>query len=63
MSPPPDEEPAAPGVDTRPAPLGVKLAIGAFVALLAGGGLYLGLVRGEAIVIDLSALGGGIWCF
>ncbi|MEZ5856723.1 MAG: hypothetical protein R3D67_18995 [Hyphomicrobiaceae bacterium] len=35
----------------------------AVVALLMAGALYLIAVRGEAILVDLAALGGRIWCF
>lgn len=45
------------------APRGVGLGLAVVVALLLSGGLYLILVRGDAIFLDLAALSGLMFCF
>jgi hypothetical protein len=44
-------------------PDGVRWAVYAVVAALFAGALYLLSVRGEALLLDLSALGQRIFCF
>jgi hypothetical protein len=44
-------------------PVGVRLAVLAAVGLICLGALYLISVRGEALLLDLSALGARIFCF
>jgi hypothetical protein len=44
-------------------PGGVRLAVLAGVAFALGTALYLVSVRGEALLLDLSALGARIFCF
>jgi hypothetical protein len=44
-------------------PGGVRLAVFAAVGLMVGGALYLVSVRGEALLLDLSAIGQRIFCF
>ncbi|MFN3744701.1 MAG: hypothetical protein ACK4TL_08350 [Hyphomicrobiaceae bacterium] len=39
--------------------LGLALTLGGLVL----GALYLVAVRGEALLVDLAALGGRLWCF
>jgi hypothetical protein len=39
-----------------------RIGLAVVVVLLAGAG-YLISVRGEALIVDLAALGRGIWCF
>ena len=44
-------------------PAAVRLAVLAAVAVLCLGALYLIAVRGEALLVDLTALGARIFCF
>jgi hypothetical protein len=44
-------------------PAGVRLAVLAAAAAICLGALYLLAVRGEALLLDLSALGARIFCF
>jgi hypothetical protein len=44
-------------------PLGVRLTVLAAAGLICLGALYLISVRGEALLLDLSALGARIFCF
>ena len=44
-------------------PRPVRAALIAFVALLLAGALYLISVRGEALLLDLSALSQRMFCF
>jgi hypothetical protein len=44
-------------------PAGVRLAVLAAAAAICLGALYLISVRGEALLLDLSALGARIFCF
>jgi hypothetical protein len=44
-------------------PLGVRIAVLAAAGLVCLGALYLISVRGEALLLDLSALGSRIFCF
>ncbi|HEU4381014.1 MAG TPA: hypothetical protein VFR73_20785 [Hyphomicrobiaceae bacterium] len=44
-------------------PVGVRLAVLAVAGLICLGALYLISVRGEALLLDLSALGARIFCF
>jgi hypothetical protein len=43
-------------------PSGVRLAVLAVVGIICLGALYLVSVRGEALLLDLSALGARIFC-
>lgn len=45
------------------APLLVRRAGWAALGLVLAGAAYLILVRGEAIIVDLTALAGKVWCF
>jgi hypothetical protein len=44
-------------------PAGVRRALFGMVGLVLGGALYLIAVRGEALLVDLSALSQRIFCF
>jgi hypothetical protein len=44
-------------------PVAVRLAVLAVAGLICLGALYLISVRGEALLLDLSALGARIFCF
>lgn len=44
-------------------PAGVRFAVLAAAAAICLGALYLISVRGEALLLDLSALGARIFCF
>jgi hypothetical protein len=48
------------GVST---PAKARLAILGGVAAALAGAVYLLAVRGEALLLDLSALAGRVWCF
>ena len=54
----PESEPGG----TRPPPL-VRRAGWSVLGVLLAGAAYLILVRGEAMIVDLSALAGKVWCF
>lgn len=45
------------------APRVIRAAGFATLVLLAAGAAYLIAVRGEALIVDLSSLGRGMWCF
>ena len=45
------------------APRKLKVIGLSLMAFLFAGAVYLIAVRGEAIIVDLSALATGIWCF
>lgn len=45
------------------APVWAKLAVGGGTLAVVMGAVYLMAVRGEALLVDLSALAGRIWCF
>jgi hypothetical protein len=45
------------------APAWAKLAVGGGTLAVVMGAVYLMAVRGEALLVDLSALAGRIWCF
>jgi len=44
-------------------PRGVRLGLTLGLAALFTGALYLVAVRGEALLVDLAALGSRLWCF
>jgi hypothetical protein len=44
-------------------PAGLRYAVFGAVGLLLTGALYLIAVRGEALLVDLAALSGRIFCF
>jgi hypothetical protein len=44
-------------------PRAVRLALILALGGLGLGALYLVAVRGEALLVDLAALGGRLWCF
>ena len=44
-------------------PRSVRIGLTLALAGLMTGALYLALVRGEALLLDLAALGHGLWCF
>jgi hypothetical protein len=44
-------------------PRGVRLGLMTALAMLMTGALYLVAVRGEALLVDLAALGSRLWCF
>ena len=48
--------------DTR-MPRGVRLGLLLVLATLMTGAGYLAVVRGEALLVDLAALGSRLWCF
>lgn len=45
------------------APSWAKFAIGGVTLAAVAGAVYLIAVRGEALLVDLSALAGRVWCF
>ncbi|MFM9849483.1 MAG: hypothetical protein ACKVP3_20270 [Hyphomicrobiaceae bacterium] len=45
------------------APAWAKFAVGGGTLAVVLGAVYLMAVRGEALLVDLSALAGRIWCF
>jgi hypothetical protein len=45
------------------APAWAKFALGGVTLAAIGGAVYLMAVRGEALLVDLSALAGRVWCF
>ncbi|MCB1529145.1 MAG: hypothetical protein KDJ45_15800 [Hyphomicrobiaceae bacterium] len=49
--------------DVIRAPRGVGVALLLFVGLIALGGFYLLIVRGDALFLDLAALSGLLFCF
>lgn len=51
------------GGDVIRAPAGFGTALMVLVGLIVGGGLYLALVRGDALFLDLAALSGLMFCF
>lgn len=51
-----------PTSDLRPPRAIGRVVVLALAALLAGSG-YIVAVRGEAILVDLSGLARGMWCF
>ena len=44
-------------------PRGVRVALTVVLAALFSGAIYLIAVRGEALLVDLAALGSRLWCF
>jgi hypothetical protein len=44
-------------------PRGVRLGLTVALAALMTGAVYLLAVRGEALLVDLAALGERLWCF
>jgi hypothetical protein len=44
-------------------PRGVRVGLTVALAALMSGALYLVAVRGEALLVDLAALGQRLWCF
>lgn len=44
-------------------PRGVRLALVLVLATLMSVAGYLAVVRGEALLVDLAALGSRLWCF
>lgn len=44
-------------------PRGARWAGALIVAGLVAGAVYLVAVRGDALLVDLSALAGRVWCF
>ena len=44
-------------------PRGVRIGLSLALAALFTGALYLVVVRGEALLVDLAALGNRLWCF
>jgi len=53
---------SAQGRDVDRAPVGVRAALWISVGAVLAGALYLVAVRGEALIVDLSALSGRIFC-
>jgi hypothetical protein len=53
----------AAGVASERMPRGVRLGLMTALAMLMTGALYLVAVRGEALLVDLAALGSRLWCF
>ena len=45
------------------APGWAKIAVGGGTLAVVLGAVYLMAVRGEALLVDLSALAGRVWCF
>jgi hypothetical protein len=45
------------------APAWAKFALGGVTLAAVAGAVYLMTVRGEALLVDLSALAGRVWCF
>ena len=45
------------------APRGVRIAALSVLGVSLAGAAYLVVVRGEAIMVDLSGLAGKVWCF
>ena len=45
------------------APVWAKFALGGVTLAAVGGAVYLMAVRGDALLVDLSALAGRVWCF
>jgi hypothetical protein len=58
-----DTESVAREVGRQLMPSGVRRALLAGVGLLLAGALYLVAVRGEALLLDLSALSQRVFCF
>ena len=56
---PPEAPTKAPDRMPRGLRLGLMLALGGLVT----GAVYLLAVRGEALLVDLAALGERLWCF
>lgn len=60
-------EARATGDDSPPAlehaPRGLGTALALVLGLIVGGGIYLAAVRGDAILLDLAALSGLLFCF
>ena len=50
------------GTEAR-APAWAKFALGGVTLAAVSGAVYLMAVRGEALLVDLSALAGRVWCF
>jgi hypothetical protein len=44
-------------------PRGVRVTLTVVLAALFSGAIYLIAVRGEALLVDLAALGSRLWCF
>jgi uncharacterized membrane protein len=44
-------------------PAWAKVAVGSVTVAAVMGAVYLMTVRGEALLVDLSALAGRVWCF
>jgi hypothetical protein len=44
-------------------PRGIRIGLTLALAALFTGSLYLVAVRGEALLVDLAALGSRLWCF
>lgn len=44
-------------------PAWAKFAVGGVTVAAVIGAVYLMTVRGEALLVDLSALAGRVWCF
>lgn len=53
----------SPEVARQRTPLGVRVAVLAFVGLLTAGAVALIALRGDIMLIDLATLGSRIWCF
>ena len=53
----------SPSADNSGAPRGVRRAVWLVLALALSGAGYLIWARGEAMIVDLSALAGKVWCF
>lgn len=49
--------------DVIRAPAGFGTALVVLVGLIVGGGIYLAVVRGDALFLDLAALSGLLFCF
>lgn len=54
---------AGSSVANSSAPPGLRLALYALLALFVGGGLYLAVVRGDALLVDMAHLAQMIFCF
>jgi hypothetical protein len=55
-------DPQADARDARMPPV-ARWALGLGLAALLAGSAYLVAVRGEALLVDLAALGSRLWCF
>lgn len=52
-----------PGAASDRMPRAARWGLGVALTGLMGSALYLAVVRGEALLVDLAALGSRLWCF